>query len=274
MTDRSEWEGRVGHAWAEQWRRTDRSFAGLTDRLLGAASARPITQALDVGCGAGELSLALARGHGGARIVGIDVSAQLIEAARSRAERLPNLSFVVGDAADWFDETLRPDLIVSRHGVMFFTHPIGAFTHLAGLAGSDGRLVFSCFRDRDENPWASAVAALLPGGSPPPAAADEPGPFAFADRGRVERILREAGWREVAFEPVDYAFIAGAGPDPLADAIDYFLAIGPAARGAAQLDAAGRAQFVDRLRRYLERHADESLVALPAAAWIVTARTR
>jgi len=34
MTDASEWQGRVGASWAAEWRRTDRSFAPLTERLL------------------------------------------------------------------------------------------------------------------------------------------------------------------------------------------------------------------------------------------------
>ena len=38
MTSRDDWEGRTGRKWADEWRRTDRSFTGLTDRLLGRAS--------------------------------------------------------------------------------------------------------------------------------------------------------------------------------------------------------------------------------------------
>ena len=85
MTDKTEWQGRIGQTWAAEWRRTDRSFTGLTDVLLGQASARPFRRALDIGCGAGELSLALARGHAGAEVVGIDISAELIAVARERS---------------------------------------------------------------------------------------------------------------------------------------------------------------------------------------------
>jgi hypothetical protein len=58
------------------------------------------------------------------------------------------------------------------------------------------------------------------------------------------------------------------------DALSYFLAIGPAARAAAELGDEDRAKFVGTLRRYLENNREDSLVALPAAAWIVTARLR
>ena len=272
MTDRSEWEGRVGRKWADEWRRTDRSFAGLTDRLLGRANAQPIRRALDVGCGAGELSLALARGHPGAEVVGLDVSAELIEAARGRGANLANVSFELADAAEWSREGFAPDLLVSRHGVMFFPDSVAAFTHLSGIAAREARLVFSCFRAMAENPWAGELAAFLPGGAPAPTDPHAPGPVAFADPDRVRGILAAAGWQGIGFEAVDFAYVAGTGDDPVSDAVSYFLAIGPAARAAADLPDSERASFVARLRRHLEGAREGSLVALPGAAWIVTAR--
>ena len=130
-----DWQGRTGAAWAAQWRRTDRIFAGVTERLLSRSRDFVFQQALDVGCGAGELSLALARGRPRADIVGIDISPQLIEAARERGSHLLNARFEVADAARWFPaEGTAPDLLISRHGVMFFDDPIAAFSHLHKIA--------------------------------------------------------------------------------------------------------------------------------------------
>jgi len=271
MTDRSDWEGRTGSKWADEWRRTDRSFSGLTDRLLTRASARPIERALDVGCGAGELTLALARSHAQAQIVGIDLSEPLVTEARQRGAHLANARFEVADAARWRGDRFAPDLIVSRHGVMFFEQPVAAFTHLADIAAPDARLVFSCFRQRQENPWATEIAALLPGGAQPDAPAEAPGPFAFADPTRVERILSDAGWSEITFEAVDFAYVAGSGEDPVADARSFFLVIGPAAAAAAGLPPPERAGFIDRLESFLASRRDGGIVAFSAAAWIVSA---
>jgi SAM-dependent methyltransferase len=274
MTDRSDWEGRVGRKWAEEWKRTDRSFTGLTDRLLARASARPVAHALDIGCGAGEVSLALARGHPESSVIGLDISEPLVAVARERGAELANVSFLLADAADWRGSSFAPDLIVSRHGVMFFPDPVSAFANLARGAAPNARLVFSCFRARAENPWASRIAALLPEGALPETPSGGPGPFAFADRDHVEQILVAAGWSEVAFEPVDFAYVAGTGEDAVGDARSFFLSIGPAAAAAATLDVEAREAFVHRLDKYLSANAQGPIVALPGAAWIVSARTR
>ena len=271
MTDKAAWQGQTGAAWAKHYWRTDRSFTGLTDRLLGRASARPITKALDVGCGAGELSMALGRGHSGAEIIGVDVSQDLIAAATGRGAHLANVSFECTDAAEWGRAGYAPDLIVSRHGVMFFDNPTGAFTHLASIAAPKGRLVFSCFRDVQENPWAAKVASFLPVESSPPTPAGAPGPFAFADPRHVEPILSRAGWQDIAFEPVDFAYIAGVGDNAVEEAMAHFQVIGPAAKVLATCDEDVRARFRYRLRTYLENNADDTLVALKGSAWIVSA---
>lgn len=269
---RAEWTGRVGSAWAEQWRRTDRSFGVLTDRLLDPVAIGRFEHALDIGCGAGELVERLARSNPNARITGIDISAELITVARSRCADLPNARFEEDDAATReADPAERPDLLISRHGVMFFADPIAAFAHLRRQAAPGAGLRFSCFRARSDNAWAVALASVLPVSAeqPDPTA---PSPFAFADPGHVEAILTTAGWRGVALEPVDYAMIAGEGEDAVEEALAYFQRIGPAARTIAEMAAADREAARARLREMLATHYDYGLVTLWSAAWIVTAR--
>ena len=270
MTDKAEWQGGVGRTWADEWRRTDRSFAALTARLLAAIAALPGRDIVDIGCGAGEVSLALAQGRAAARVLGIDISADLVAAATIRAAGRPNCAFALADAAEWEPDRGAPDLYVSRHGVMFFADPVAAFAHLASVAQADARLCFSCFRGAGENPWASGAARLLPGAEPGDPAA--PGPFAFADPGRVRGILTRAGWGEIAFEPVDFRYVAGAGDDPVGDALAYFSRIGPAARAMRALPEVHRAGFLERLERFVADHRVGDEVVFDAAAWIVTAQ--
>jgi len=272
MTDASEWRGRVGANWAEQWRRTDRSFAPLTERLLQRSREFAFGSALDIGCGAGELSLALARGRPQCRVVGVDISPHLVDTAQERGANLANVSFELGDAAAWKPQPdFAPDLLVSRHGVMFFDDSRVAFTHLAKIAAPGAALMFSCFRQPALNPFFTEVARLLPD-APPAADPHAPGPFAFADPAHVESILAGAGWQGVVFDPFDLAMIVGAGADPVEDAVTYFSTIGPAARAAADLPPDKAARLSDGLRNLARRHSLAGMVSLRAATWIVTAR--
>ena len=271
MTTGSEWTGRVGTAWADEWRRTDRSFGALTDRLVEVAGAGNFDFALDVGCGAGEVSCRLAAANPEARIRGVDISAELLCVARERGADQPNLIFEEADAAAWrAPPAERPDLLVSRHGVMFFAEPVAAFANLRAQAAPGARIVFSCFRRAGENEWAAALTEIVPQPSAP-ADPGAPGPFAFGDPARVERILGGAGWKELVFEPFDYAMVVGEGADAVEDALGYFQRIGPAARGLAGLPDAERAVACKRLRALLASRRTADAVAMPSAAWIVSA---
>lgn len=269
MTTGTEWGAQVGKSWADNFRLTDRAFSGLTERLLARIGGCDGLNMLDIGCGAGELSLAVARGNPRARIIGIDVSPDLVEAARLRGASLDNVDFVEADAAHWRPLDFRPELLCSRHGVMFFDAPVTAFSHLRQIGTADARLVFSCFRRAALNPWAAELASLLD--LPSFADSTAPGPFAFADMDHVRSILTDAGWRDVAFEAVDFAYVAGAGGDPVADALHFFARIGPAAPALRQLEAGARRVAEGWIRDWLEDHRSGNLVAFPGAAWLVRA---
>lgn len=271
MTAAADWRGQVGRSWAEHWQRTDRSFGTLTERLLHYTRAVDFRTVLDVGCGAGEISVALARSHGHARIQGIDLSEELITIAQERGERYANLSFSAMDAARWQDPTLTPDLLVSRHGVMFFADPVAAFANLANHSAPGAALVFSCFRPRVANRWATMLDEVV-GNTPGAEGIDQPGPFAFGDRDSVERVLLDAGWSEPHFEQFDYAMVAGVGPNAVEEARAYFLRIGPAAGAIRGLEGQAHADAVAALEHMLRYQEVDGLVALGASAWIVTAR--
>ena len=273
MTTRADWQAAVGRNWADLYSLTDRSFSGLTQQLLDRLERLPGADVLDVGCGAGELALALARCRPRARIVGVDISADLIAAARARADERVLVEFHEGDAASWVEPGFTPDLIVSRHGVMFFPDPVAAFFHLFAIASPGAHLAFTCFRELRQNPWASELAALLPPEAVTPFDPVAPGPFAFADPARVEAILRKAGWEDISFLPLDFAYVAGLGDDPVADAAAYLGRIGPAAAGLRALAGTAAYQpFVARLTAWLEENRSGNTVAFPAAAWLVMAR--
>lgn len=271
MTTGSDWQEAVGRTWADNYRLTDRAFAGLTERLLARIGGCEGKSVLDIGCGAGELSLAVARGNASAEVVGVDVSPALVSVATNRGVEHPNVRFEEADAGSWDPGAFRPDVLMSRHGVMFFDAPRSAFSHLRGLSRPGAELIFSCFRSPRLNPWASELASLLKvPQSPDPTT---PGPFAFADEGHVRSILDDAGWHDVHMAEADFAYVAGVGEDPVEDALQLFSRIGPAASALRILDDAAREVAKGWMRDWLAEHRSGDLVAMPAAAWIVSARS-
>lgn len=269
MTDIADWQGSVGRNWAAEWQRTDTSLSELTLQLLATIAAEPGNRIVDIGCGAGEVAITLATVRSDANVIGVDVSTDLVAAATARANTIANISFELGDAAAWLDHRGEPDLYVSRHGVMFFNDPPAAFSHLAMQAQPGARLVFSCFRKPSENIWAKAISELLPDTQDARATPHAPGPFAFADPVHLRQCL--AGWREVVLKPVDFAYVAGAGPDAVAEAMALFRRIGPAALALRTLPPDERAAFEKRLLALVKAHHDGVRVAFAAAAWVVTA---
>lgn len=307
----SEWIGRVGDVWAAEWPRTDRTFAPVDRALVDAAVSAlaaiasadaAVPHILDIGCGAGSTSLSLAARLPDATLTGIDLSPALVAVARDRAAGEPRCRFEQADATRWGDrESVAAengfgrngteggdpkeggasgdaprgargafDLLVSRHGVMFFDDPVAAFAHLRGLARPGAALVFSCFRSPADNVWASGLASLMPGGGAGDPQA--PGPFAFADTERVAAILAQAGWRDATPRPLDFAYVAGGGPDPVADAIDFFSRVGPVSRALREADPPVRERLHEGLAALVARHHAGDHVAFPAAAWIWSAR--
>lgn len=271
MTTSYDWSGRIGDVWAAEWLRTDRSFTELSRQLdaaiLAAAPAGPF-RALDIGCGAGGTSLALATARPDAELVGIDLSAGLVATARGRAADRPNCRFDQGDAVAAAAQ-VHPDLFISRHGVMFFPDPAAAFAGFRASAKPGAALVFSCFGPRAANRFATLADELL-GTAPPPADDIAPGPFAFADHDRVWSILDRAGWQPEAAAKVEFAYRLGDGAEPIEDAVGFMSRIGPAAAPLAE--APDRARLRALLAEKLEPYRTGDVVEVPASAWIWRAR--
>ncbi len=270
MTTAEEWQSTVGRTWAQSWRMTDRAFAGITEQLLDLIANLPGEEALDIGCGAGELALAVARQRPLARVTGIDLSTDLIAAAQERAPPRARVAFRIADAGTYRPERA-PDLMVSRHGVMFFDDPVIALRHLRSVTAPGARLAFSCFRGAGENPFATEPAAAV--GAPlalPPGYA--PGPFSFADPDFVRDTLGAAGWAGIRCEAHDVAFVVGQGEHAAADAREFLSRIGPAAKVLAGLEGEARERAIEALDKLIASRNCDGLVAFPAAIWLVTAR--
>jgi SAM-dependent methyltransferase len=266
------WNGRAGHAWVDEQALLDAMFAPF-ERVLAEAAAAAGSRVLDVGCGTGATTLAAARRLSPtSRCLGVDISAPMIESARSRAraEGSP-ATFEVADAQGYRFDDGGFDAVISRFGVMFFADPVAAFRNLRRATAAGGALRVITWRSAAENPFMTtaerAAAPLLP---PFPARRpDGPGQFAMADEGRVRALLADSGWAEAALEPLDVPCAIPAG------ALEsYVTRLGPVGVVLQDVDDATRARAIAAVLAAFAPFIDGDQVRFTAACWSVGARAR
>lgn len=266
------WHDAGGGVWVEHQALLDRIHRPVGDIVARTADPGPGARVLDIGCGAGATTLDMARRVGPTgRAVGVDVSDALLALARERARAgaVGNADFVRADAATHDFGGPPFDAAISRYGVMFFEDPEAAFANLRWALRPAAGLTFACWRRAAENPLAlvplEAAAPLLP--EPPPAPADGPGRFAFADPDRVRGILDRSGWRQVAIEPLDVAT-----PVSFDELLTLSLKLGLLGTLLPRYDEAVRKRVAEAVAARLETCVEDGVVPMTAACWLVTAR--
>lgn len=264
------WNGPSARAWIGAQTVLDAMFRPFEDLLVDAVRDGHGRQVLDVGCGTGATTLALARTVGErGRVVGADISELMIAVARERAaQEHAAAQFVCADVQTHAFEPAGFDTIVSRFGVMFFDDPVRAFANLRGAATDDATLRMIAWRGPADNPFMTtaerAAAPLLP--DLPPRRLDGPGQFAFADRGHVQSILDASGWADVDIVPVDIECTL-----PETDLIGCFTRLGPLGLFLQNADERTRTQIVDTVRAAYDPYVHGAQVRYNAACWMIAA---
>ncbi len=268
-----DWAGEMGIKWLTHIDRFEGMIAPIGDALLARAGIAPGERVIDLGCGGGLTSLAAteATGPDGA-VLGLDISPDLIDEARRRAEAHPNVSFVCADAATVALDTPY-DRLISRFGSMFFADPYAAFANLHSLIKPGGRIDLAIWAAPRDNPWMMELMGVarshidIP--SPDPRA---PGPFAFADLDYVGDILAHAGFSAPDIEPYQGEQAIGgpgASPDEAADFALASMAIGRALAEAGE-DVLARAR-ADLVTLFEKRNVPGKGVMMANKVWLLGA---
>lgn len=268
------WNTRGGGTWVRFQDALDRQIEPLGLAAMKTLKPEKGERILDIGCGCGQTSLDLASRVGGTgSVLGVDISKPMLEVARQRPlpARDSHVTFELRDAQSDDLGQERFDAVFSRFGVMFFSDPVAAFANIRKSLKPTGRLTFVCWRPLKQNPWMQAplevALPLLPPMAPPDPTA--PGPFAFADAGRVELILTAAGFGSVKVSAFDTAIGGG----DLEQTLELALNLGPL--GAALRENPERAEMVvGVVRDLLSKYATPNGVLMPAAVWIVAALSK
>ena len=206
---RERW-GRVAAGWerrdAEQWAATEAVSRDLVDRL----ALQPGEVVLELAAGVGHTSLLAAEAVApGGRVIATDFAPAMVDAARRLAEE----SGAVGvehrvmdaQAIDLLDQSV--DAVVCRWGVMLFADPGRALAEVRRVLRRGGRFGCAVWAPAAQNPWASVIGRVfVERGLMEPPEPGAPGMFSLADAGRLEALLRQAGFESVAVEDVPVLF--------------------------------------------------------------------
>src|SRR5262245_37448962 len=218
---------------AEEWNsggndydRISRGTADAIEHCVLRLDPKPGERILDLATGTGLTSRIVARR--GALVVGVDIAADLLEAAvaRAEAENL-EIEYHLGDAESLPFDDGEFDAVVSTFGIMFASRPEAAASELARVCRSGGRIAFTTWTS-DSNLFRmfEVMRRYMP-----PSASTPPSPFEWGRTERMKQLLGskfrlrfERGvsyYREPSGEAAWAVFSKGYGPmRSLADGLD------------------------------------------------------
>lgn len=183
---RAIYEGATFHDHVIQ-RRLQRALEAV-DKLGGAAGAGAAPRALDVGCGAGQLALALAeRGY---EVSAVDVAEGMVAATRQRfaqAGRSADVRVADVQALPYDDATFT--WVTALGLVEYLPDPAVAVREFARVARPGGHVLFTAPNPLRIAFWIDPVGVLLGLLGPPEAGYRR----RYLHRWRLERMAREAG---------------------------------------------------------------------------------
>jgi hypothetical protein len=128
-----------------------------------------------------------------------------------------------------------------------------------------------CWRTFQENPWMGEVMAeaakIVP--MPPPPPGHPPGPFAFGDRGYLESVLKNSGFKNIEIEGFEPSLRTPG--DTLEERCAFYTRIGPMAGLMREATEDQRRELESTLRRWVEAGIASGRNTQSGACWLVRA---
>jgi SAM-dependent methyltransferase len=162
---------------------------------------------LDVATGIGQPAMEMAKR--GARVTASDIAADMLAGAERRA-RARGLTLELREH-DMHDLSAYDagsfDAVTCSFALMFSPEPVRVMREVHRVLAPEGRVALCVWDEPARNAYFTTMfGALREVATMPAPAPGAPGPFALAAPGALERVLREAGFRDIAVESVPAPF--------------------------------------------------------------------
>jgi ubiquinone/menaquinone biosynthesis C-methylase UbiE len=239
-------------------------------RLIDVAALQPAEHVLDIACGTGFVARLAAQCVGAeGRVVGLDLNASMIEAARTVAgqDAGTTVEWRTGDAAALPFENATFDAVLCQQGLQFFPDRVRALREMRRVLRLGGRLAFTVWSAIGDTPYQASFADALARHVSPEAGSMARAPSALHDPVELHDLVSAAGFRNVLVRPtiettklpLPEQFVPG------------HLAALPMAQAIARLAPDRRAALLEDMTEALRAYVEGEQLIVPAGANVVTA---
>ena len=196
----------VADAWAQHANFVDVRGERVTRWMVEATAPEPGDRVLELACGPGSVTLAVAGLVDPAEVIASDVAIEMADTAVAHAHS-HGLYNVHGrrldiEAIDEPDSSF--DVVYCRDGLQFAVEPERAVREIRRVTHAGGRVAVAVWAERDRNPWLGFVFDVLSeqlGRPVPPPGI--PTPLLAADAARLEGLFVDAGFIDVRLEELE-----------------------------------------------------------------------
>ncbi len=191
-------QGSLWGAAADDWAEIQEpTGAPLWTAMLEAGNVDQGTRLLDAGCGAGGASVLAAKR--GAQVSGVDASSALLDIAR---RRVPTGDFRMADLEDLPFGRGAFEVAMAANSVQYAADPMAALGELHRVLAPGAKVLIGTWGEAQDCEMAAvfrSIIDLLPALPP-----DDP--FALAEPGALERLIKQSGFLPEAVADVQCPF--------------------------------------------------------------------
>jgi ubiquinone/menaquinone biosynthesis C-methylase UbiE len=246
-------------------------FGSWANDLVETAGLQPGERVLDVACGTGIVARTAARrvGRSGV-VVGLDLSAPMLEVARSAAANEGfSIAWQEGSAVNMPLADATFDVVLCQQGLQFIPDRPAALREMYRVLTLEGRLVMSVWRDIERSPGFAVLAdALMRHVGPESGGLLTSGPFGLSNTEELRSLIAAAGFRAITIRPAT-KILRFSSPEEFV--LQY--AAGSALAGIiAAVDDNARATVFAEIIARLQPYVDDQGLAFPIESNVAVAR--